>query len=170
MLKVRCPIYGLFQPYFNYLIKSTICFLVPPFPSTSKMSMETKPRVRWITLIAAASYFTAVLRVWSQYRCPECLTGTNLILLQCGILKLPFLTFPRQAGSKKLPTTACIWAIAGNKKASKKQQTYCACFAWLLSKCVHTFRFYAHVKISCPGYAWWVACCGKKNGLHSHNW
>lgn len=156
--------------YFNYLIDPTICFPLPLFPSTSKMWMETKPRVRWITLISANSYFTAVPRVWSQYRCPECLTCTNLILLRAGIQKLPFLTFPRQAGNKKLSRTVCVWAIAGNKKASKKQQTYCACIAWLLSKCVHTFRFYAHVKISCPGYAWWVACCGKKNGLHSGNW
>lgn len=157
--------------YFNYLIEPTICFPLPPFSSTSKMWMETKLWVRWIILISATSYFTAVLRIWSQYSCPECLTCTNLILFQGGIQNLPFLTFLRQAESKKLSTTACVWATAGNKKASEKQQqTYCACIAWLLSKCVHTFRFYAHVKISCPGCAWWVACCGKKNGLHSRNW
>lgn len=105
-----------------------------------------------------------------KHRHPDCLRGTKLISLQSGVGKFPFLTFPRQTGRRKFSTTACVWAIAGNKKASKEHQTYCACFVQALCKCVHTFRFYAHVKISCPGHAWWVACCGRKNGLHSRNW
>lgn len=105
-----------------------------------------------------------------EHRHPDYLTDTKLIHFQGGIWKLPFFDISRAGREQDMIYNCLSMSCAGNKKASKKHQTYRACFVQALCKCVHTFRFYAHVKISCPGHAWWVACCGRKNGLHSRNW
>lgn len=48
------------------LFESTIYFQLPPFARASKMWMETKPQVRWMIMIPATSYFTAILAIWSS--------------------------------------------------------------------------------------------------------
>lgn len=105
-----------------------------------------------------------------QHKHPDCLIGTKLIPLQSGVAIPPFFDISKTGREQEVTYNCLCMSCVRNKKAPRMHQTYCACFVQALGKCVHTFRFYSHVKIGCPRHAWWVACCGRKNRLHSHNW